>query len=165
MTTIAYRDRIMASDSCLTEGDEKENVRYIGEVDKLYRMPDGGILGLSGDAEASDVIAILARNEPCQRIVNRLAKVGCECEGLLVRPNGRMFWIATDNGDFAEFYEFRDRFAAVGSGKDWAYGAMEGHPDVSALQAVEAAARRHAFTRGPFFTMHLMDTPTRGTRK
>lgn len=153
MTTIAYRFGLMAADSCLTEGDE-HNTRYVGHVDKIFRLKDGSLFGGSGDAECQAIINILQSRAPDEKKAGLLAQVDCECECLLVRPDGRMFWIATDT-DYGEFTEFRDEFAAVGSGKDWAYGAMEVRPDVTALEAVQAASRRHAFSRAPFMTMEL----------
>lgn len=154
MTTIAFRDGLMASDSCLVCEDKAGNARYTGLVDKIYALKDGSLLGMSGDAEGQPVIDILESGATNEEMVGLLAEVDCVCECLLVRTDGKMFHLSVGE-EWAEFIEFRDKFAAVGTGRDFAYGAME--CDATALQAVQAASRRHPFTRPPFVVMTLKD--------
>lgn len=152
----------MVADSCLTEGKAPENTLYVGSVDKIFRLRDGSLIGLSGDAEGTEIVQIFDDNlDDPLAVLAGLTTVTCECRGLVVRPDGRMFWLATnDPGDeetsgYAEYMQFRDDFAAVGTGAWIAYGAMEGRKDVSAREAIEAACRRHPYTRPPILEMSL----------
>lgn len=153
MTTVAYRDNIMAGDSCLSTGDE--NTIYVGDVDKVFRLKDGSLFAASGDSECQQIMRVLESGAKDHKIPGLLAKIKSESECMLVRPDGRMYWIVVDDG-YGEFTEFKDQFCAIGSGKDFAYGAMEA--GASALEAVRCASRRHAFTRGPFMFMDLKST-------
>lgn len=162
MTTIAYRNGWMAADSMLTQGDENNTI-YVGDVDKIIRLDDGSLLGLSGDAEGQHVVNVLNDKRIGRKhIAASLAEIDSEVNALLVRPDGTMWWVATNGEGYAEYYQFRDRFAAIGTGKELAYGAMEVRDDVTALEAVQAAARRHAFTAGPFTAVEL-NPPKRGS--
>ncbi len=152
MTTIAYRAGLMASDSMLSESDA-DNGFVVGCVNKLYTLPDGSLLGLSGDAEADDVIEALAQVTDRDPVAADLAHVDAECEGILVKPDGRTFWLSTAEEGYAAMSLFIDKFAAVGTGKWIAYGAMEF--GASAEQAVECACRRHCFSRGPVQSKRL----------
>lgn len=49
MTTLAYRDGVFAADSRVVFG----GWRAAYEVEKLYRLPDGTVCGLSGDYSAA----------------------------------------------------------------------------------------------------------------
>lgn len=153
MTTIAYRDKMMAADSCLSSGEE--SMRYVGDVVKIFRLKDGSLFGASGDGECQAIINVLESGIPDHEIAATLAaEVQLECECILVRPDGRTFWIVTGDG-YGEFTNFNDKFCACGTGQDFAYGAME--HGATALEAVQCAAKRHNFTRGPFMSVSLMD--------
>lgn len=153
MTTIAFRDGIMAADSCLTEELEDDNAIYVGDVNKIYRLDDGSLLGMSGDAEGQCVLNIL--NDlaiPESLIADHLASLQHTRSCILVRPSGQLYWVGTGE-DSAAYTPFTDRFAAVGTGKQFAYGAME--HGATAYEAVDAACRRHAFTRPPIVLERL----------
>ncbi len=159
MTTIAYRAGTLASDSMLSCSDE-DNGYIVGCVEKIFTLSDGSLLGLSGDADAFDVIAALEGAVDRDPIANDLVNVGAECEGILVRPDGRTFWLDTAEEGYVSLSEFTDEFAAIGSGKLFAYGAMEF--GATAAQAVECACRRHCFSRGPVQIKHLRPTDADG---
>lgn len=150
MTTVAFRDGIMAGDSCLSTGDD--SVIYVGNVDKVFRLKDGSLFSASGDAECQPIINVLESGIQDSAIPGALAELKSESECMMVRPDGRLYWICVSEG-YGEFTEFKDEFCAIGTGKDFAYGAMEW--GASALDAVICASRRHAFTRGPFMSMSL----------
>jgi 20S proteasome alpha/beta subunit len=148
----------MATDSCLTEEVGDKHCFYAGDVQKIYRLKDKSLLGMSGDADAQAVMNLLEDDSiPDHKMTDALASLtGYECSCLLVRQSGQMFWVSTEE-DSAAFTPFSDEFAAVGSGKQFAYGAMEF--GATALEAVVAASRRDSFTRGPFIEVHLALTP------
>lgn len=155
MTTVAYRcdTREMAADTCLTEGDETSTM-YTGEVDKIFRLNDGSLLGMSGDSEAQHICNILNDPEiPEHEIAIALNEVASECSCLLVRPDGRMIYVSTNGEGWGEYTPFRDTMACVGTGKQFAYGAMEA--GASAQRAVEISCKRQAFTKPPIQVVQL----------
>lgn len=163
MTTVAFRDGIMAADSCLSEVDgEDNNTIFVGDVQKIYRLNDGSLIGMSGDAEGQCVLNLLNDKAIAEtKMADALASLIHVRSCLLVRPSGQMIWVSTGE-DSAAYTPFQDRFAAVGTGKQLAYGAME--RDATALQAVVAASRRHAYTRAPFVEVVLSLTPAEKRR-
>lgn len=137
MTTVVYRDGVMAADTQSTGA-------YHYRVSKLRRLPDGGLVGSSGST-----------NE-CQAVMDWMV-AGCEgkCPAmsgvnlLIVRSDGSI-WAA--DGTFNP-YRLRSKFAAIGSGATVAIGAVEA--GVTAIQAVRIAAKHDGGTSGPFHTLKL----------
>lgn len=147
MTTIAYRDGVMACDSCWTYG---------GTVDvlstKITRLSSGALLGQSGQNDARSVVALLDRvKTPAQMpTYEALLERRVLFLGLLVLPKGRMFKVATTHvpttmwddefdSDDVGIWELSGQFAAVGSGDSLALGAMAAGK--SARDAVAIACR------------------------
>lgn len=62
MTTIAYKDGIMASDSCWTGETDVQEVSAI----KIRRLPSGALMGFSGANDAREMEELLAKG-PCRR--------------------------------------------------------------------------------------------------
>ena len=137
MTTVVYRDGVMACDSQST-GSYHERVR------KIVRLSDGTMVGACG------------RTQRCQAVMDWLV---ADCDGkcppmsgvglLIAKPDGSI-WCADD--DFRP-YRLRQKFAAIGSGSAVAIGAMEA--GASALQAVKIAAKHDGGTSAPFKTLQL----------
>lgn len=136
MTTIAYKDGVMASDAALNSGDT-----CVGGVSKSARRDDGALCGGSGDT--SRIRAILtwflagedAKNKPDFGTDN-------DVQALIVRPDGAIEW--HDNIGFTSVVA---PFFAIGSGRDFALAAM--YCGASAERAVECAAVFDKHTSGP----------------
>lgn len=119
MTTIAFKDGIMAADSRCTD----ECAAFATKTRKIDRLPTGALLGRSGDADARDVVALLSkathRKLPSRK---ELAETRTEFKGIWALPNGRTFFIGvekTGDGDSSwtgELVEVEERMCAVGSG-------------------------------------------------
>jgi ATP-dependent protease HslVU (ClpYQ) peptidase subunit len=115
-------ERIMASDTLVTDGDLKS---YTAK--KIWRCKDGSLAGASGD------------NEGCMKFL-AWAKDGCkgkvkfkETRGVILTPKGEIrFFDGTPGYDVV-----RGAFFAIGSGADVAMGAY--HAGAAAAQCVEAA--------------------------
>jgi hypothetical protein len=155
MTTICYRvdTKEMAADTLLVQS-EGENTFYVGYADKIIRLKDGSLLGMSGDAEGQWIVNVLNNTAiPADKIVEELAELPCECSCLLVRPDGSMWWVSTSGDGFAEYYSFRDDFAAVGTGKQIAIGALAA--GMSAKRSVEIACERHCYSKPPIQVVKL----------
>lgn len=137
MTTIAYKDGVMAADTQAT-GDHHSRVR------KIERMADGTLVGACGAWRA------------CHAAIEWLR---CGQEGkppkmagawlLVVPPNGKVYYAEETWPPFPT----TSKLGAIGSGAPLAMGAMEA--GASALEAVRIAAKHDGNTSGPFHTLRL----------
>lgn len=149
MTTIAYRAGIMAADSAVFRGST-----VVDTMQKITRLPNGALLGCSGQRDLRDLADLLSHDEQPTRA--KLADLKAEYDALLARPDGRLFTIQTYRkydawaGHWAE--QVRG-FSAIGSGMDVAIGALA--VGSSAREAVLAACRHDAWTRPPVTTMRI----------
>jgi hypothetical protein len=131
MTTIAYRNGILAADSRVTVSSEAGGDRTF-QCEKLFRKmipgPDGTveevIFATAGDSTSGMVFVDWYGS-------GHEAPVTQWCRGM----------------------QIKDEFYAIGSGCKLALGAME--MGAGALKAVEIAGRRDPYTAGPFTTMRL----------
>lgn len=149
MTTVAYRDGVMAGDS----GNLFSNVMYRSAV-KVARGPNGSLHGVTGNAgDAGQYIAwVLAgmngdppKPEPTNREEGRSAFIA-----LVVPPTGNIvrLWTA---------YGWEDHhnvpFMAVGAGAEMAIGAMAA--GATAEQAVAICAEHSTYASHPIRTVSL----------
>lgn len=141
MTTIAYRDGIMAADSLATGGDVRR-----GEVAKLDTLADGTILGLTGSSGLAPLVcawlAAGAKWEDRPKLPD-----GLTIGGLLVRPGGTVFVISTN----FVLQQVTAEFHAQGSGNEIAIGAMA--MGATAEQDVAVAAKFDIYTGGAITTL------------
>jgi hypothetical protein len=123
VTTIAYRDGVMASDSLITT---ETGLRF-GECVKIGRAPDGTLAGASGPMRAMTLVLgwLQAGAEGNPPEIDGV-------DGLVVRPDGSMF-----SWDGTGLNAFHGKYAAVGSGGRIAFAAMAAGAD--AVRAVEIA--------------------------
>lgn len=164
MTCIAFRNGMMACDSCwATVGTQ--TVSAI----KIVRLSSGALLGSAGDNDAREMYALLDKVKSPDKLPTRkqLAETKLDYEGLLAFPKGGVWMIATgrhddagyplgEDGATASEYDYgcwqvtgMGGYAACGSGADYALCAMDAGPDVSARQAVEIACKRNLHCRAP----------------
>lgn len=145
MTTIAYRDGIMAADSGCFNDD-----LYEGEVDKIWTLQDGGFLGCCGEYGAILKVVdwLAAGGDPARK--PRLSR-DSEFAGLLVKSSGQVL-----------HYQLRLRplpitadFHAIGSGRKIAIGAMAA--DVTAERAVEIACHYDRMSMTPVRLQSFQD--------
>ena len=115
---------------------------------KVFRLKNGAILGLAGDADFRDMVALVGATTP-GKMPSRsaLAELKMSCFGVVVFPKGQVFLIESDHYEYDHEGEWGgqvvpiwDPFVAVGCGAQFAYGAME--VGASPVQAVRAACRR-----------------------
>lgn len=149
MTTIAYRDGIMAADS-LCSGN---NTRW-GELEKITRG-DGCIAGACGSATTAATFRHWVENI----LVSTEDPFGCdvadtEADGLLVTSDG-VIWCW---GGKPRMFRPDAPFTAIGSGAKIAIGAMA--MGASAAKAVEIAAQFDVYTGGRITTLSL-ESPSR----
>lgn len=145
MTTIVYRDGVLAADRRAYSGDRKP----VGTKTKIHRADDGTLWGVSTNCVGGDAM------------LKRWVDAGCPApssddlkpesfELLLVRPNGEVF-LANGNLDLtgpltADYY-------AAGSGDQYAMGALA--MGASAVDAVRIASGLDIWSGGGVDTLTL----------
>lgn len=139
MTTIVYRDNVLAADSLAFRGD----TRLPTEEVKLRRLSDGSVFALCGGA---------ARLLQMERWLNdnagEIDKIPIGNSTAVHLPLTGPLMVYEDGG----WYEHpRDQFAAFGGGFQFAYGAL--HLGASAEQAVGVASVYDAGTGGKVVSM------------
>lgn len=161
MTTIAYKDGVMACDSCWTYG---------GTIDvlatKISRLANGALLGQSGSNDGRYFEKLLGKvKSPASLPTHeQLREIRQDFLGLLVLPSGKIFKLSTTfitpenwncefDPDDVGLWEITGPFAAVGSGGDFAIVAME--CGKSAKEAVDIACRFDPNSRGPIHSLSL----------
>lgn len=144
MTTIVYRDGVMAADTAIFDRD-----CYCGEMIKIFRSPDGSLGGVAGCAGD---LAIFR-----DWFIQTYEGVGVphfkdeDSEGLIIRPDGSVLWV----GFGGKIVPVVAPYQAIGSGFRIAMGALAA--GVSASRAVEIAAGLDAHTRAPVIQLNLKD--------
>ncbi|MES9841207.1 MAG: hypothetical protein ABW134_11695 [Candidatus Thiodiazotropha endolucinida] len=135
MTTIAYKDGVIAYDSRVTQGQTITSDRS----SKLYRRNGVNffVSGLVGEQEEL-IKAYFAEDRTGFRIVDSHA---------IVDDNGKVFHFGNSRND-GYWKSPIDQYEcfAIGSGSDHALTAMD--LGCSAAEAVKMAAKRDAFTGG-----------------
>lgn len=142
MSTVTFRDGVMASDSCGAAG----GVRLFN-MNKMWRLPRGCLVGICGDADSEMLLRIIADGE--EGILgnvtlsrDELNDCGVAGEALVVTPTESVHYIQCGK-------KFCDHvlampanpsapYWAIGHGKEIALGAMAW--GASAEDAVECAA-------------------------
>jgi ATP-dependent protease HslVU (ClpYQ) peptidase subunit len=129
MTTVCFRDATMASDSKCTDGWGA----FTTKTRKIDRLASGALLGQAGDADAREIIKLLSAAKKPEDLPSRaeLAATKTDFDGILVFPSGEVFYIyvyVLDHGSEVEWtgqvLEVQEGMAAVGSGAQFALGAM-----------------------------------------
>jgi ATP-dependent protease HslVU (ClpYQ) peptidase subunit len=140
MTTIAYRDGVLASDSLVTLGNTKVHGRY----QKIRRL-GGYLIGTAGSVAA------------CQNFIDWV-KAGDdedpppkgEYSALVIDPKGRVREM--ENGNVLPVPRGA-RFFAIGSGAPYALAAM--YAGATATEAVKIAAKIDTSTGLPVKTLKI----------
>lgn len=143
MTTIVYRDGILASDRRAYAGDKKP----IGTKTKIHRLEDGTLWGVSSGNVGADAL------------LGRWLKGGCEVvessdlkpenfELIVIRPNGGIFYA---NGNLDLTGPLTAEYLAIGSGDHFAMGALA--MGASAEVAVQIASNLDIWSGGGVDTL------------
>lgn len=125
MTTAAIRAGVIAADRQL------DGWMHTG---KLFRLKCGSVLVGAGNYD--DVIEVVKWMNEGSKEDKKPNLDGKETEFLLLRRDGKAFWLTVP---FLRPVEVLDEFIAIGSGAQFALGAMAA--GASAKRAVEIACR------------------------
>lgn len=146
MTTIVYRDGVMAADRLITSNGIRR-----GHSKKIFKAANGALIGVSGSAGLAD------------RFVSWIGDGGREEERPRIPEGSDLFAIvAYPEGEVAVFSErlvpqvIEAPFAATGSGNEIALGAMA--MGASAERAVAVAIEFDAYSGGTIDTV-AFDAP------
>lgn len=143
MTTVAAKGGEMAADTQCT-GD------YILRLQKVFRLPDGGVVGIAGNPARGYAGAMwMVAGEQGEPPKMKGASL------LILRPDGSI-WVADD--EFPAF-PLLDKEAAIGSGAAAAMVAMRA--GASAGDAVKQVAKLDAYTSDPVQMLKIEPVPKR----
>jgi hypothetical protein len=157
VTTIAYKDGIMAADSGLY--DDSWGI-YYGEVDKIHILRDGSLLGLAGDGDNRALIALLDA-KGSGATPDDLIETGVDASGMLVEPDGSVFYVdvtiprTMKQRPSGSLVKVKHTHYAVGIGYQVAMGAMQAGK--SAEDAIKDTVPVNVFTRAPVHVVKLND--------
>lgn len=149
MTVIAYKDGIMAADTQVTVGTQ----RY--RVQKLVRLPCGGVAGAAGDSAAGQAALTWFKDGgslggPTEK--DALPDVD-GATVLIAKADGTR-WILVDR---FPAWEVLDPEVAIGCGSDGARERMVS--GASAVEACEAMCLRDAYCSSPIQSMAVEPLP------
>lgn len=139
MTTIAYKDGLLASDSRRTRG----NHIVPGTLAKIARVGACLCGGAGYTTHLLKVFEALGADEDMPEWGDG------ESEAILVEADGSVW---TYEGD-GVWIPFDGEFIAIGSGSEYAYGAMAAGAD--AREAVKIAKRFDSMSGGPVRVLRL----------
>lgn len=142
MTTFAYRDGVLASDSAVVCSGT-----YGGSTQKIFASKQGGLVAASGDLAALASFKKWVEEKHCK---GGVPEMSASYSALWIKPNGEVFIIELDAAVQVEV-----PFIAGGSGSDIAMGAMAA--GATAEQAVQIAAMFDTSTQLPVQVARLED--------
>lgn len=146
MTTIAYRDGIMAADSLVVSVSDVRR----GHGQKITRLKDGGLLGFCGGTGYQPLIVQWLNNGAEAKDRPVIDKEDGGVAGLLVRQDGATYTF----GNGLLFAEVEALYLAAGSGNELALGAMAA--GLSAENAVKIACQLDVFSGLPVRAVPLI---------
>lgn len=139
MTTIAYRDGVIAADSRTTFKSFVDS----DKVKKLFKLPDGAVVGLSGDW-AAGMRMLKALRKAVKDGTKELPSVRGKFHALLACPNGDAFFY--EDQDWTNLQEYKYDYYAIGSGVYYALSAMD--VGATATEAVAIGIKRDIYSGG-----------------
>ena len=153
MTSIAYRDGILAADSQTTVESEAGGARRF-RCEKLYRKTtkEGAEAIIATAGESAPALVFLDWYGTGKRPPPRLLEGNADFTCLVLRRDGLWEYDAWCRGD-----KVLEPFYAIGSGAKAALGAM--HMGASAEEAVRVACLIDPYSAPPIVTMSLSKDP------
>lgn len=158
MTTIAYKDGILAADSRETSGDDDDSGQLAAQCEKLFRVADC-VVALQGDTTAGMVwltwfrsvheTAAVLHHVP-DDLVERFLEHEADFTAVVLTPSGALY--IYDEWGLPQ--RITAPYYAVGSGAKVAYGAM--HAGAGAVAAVEAACAHDPYTSLPVHSSEII---------
>lgn len=149
MTTIVYRDGVMASDSRAWSGDKVP----IGFKQKIRRLDDGSLLGISSAKVGEPDMLLDAIKRIDGKVWEKPLDAEFDAAALLVRANGDVYYYS-GNKHFVG--PIRGPWIVIGSGEEYAIGALS--MGATAEQAVKVGIEHDPWSKGEIQTLRLKIT-------
>lgn len=143
MTTIAYRDGVIASDSRTTCKHHIDS----DTTKKLFKLPDGAVIGMAGAWDPGmDLFYALKKaiKDGADKKTKDLPIVRGKYQAIVVCPNGDTWF--NDMGSWTNLKEFDYEYYAIGSGTVAALSAMDA--GATAKEAVAVGIKRDMYSGG-----------------
>jgi hypothetical protein len=145
VTLIVYANKVMAADTSIWSGDI-----MVGEDEKIMRLPDGRLVGCTGQCAIIQPFMEWARSEFSVGAVHVPEGEHIEdFEAIVVNTDGSFYHY--DHKIRPEFH--RLPWIAIGTGVDFATGLLVA--GFSAKKVVEEAIKRVCFVGGKVTTVRL----------
>jgi 20S proteasome alpha/beta subunit len=129
MTTIAYREGILAGDTRVAYGQD-----VLDDMVKVHVLPDGSLFGGAGDVEDIKRLQKAMENGDDEPVLKNISAI-------MIKPNGQVW-----NYERSVWVRLRGQYFAIGSGAIAALSAMDAGAD--AIKAIKIAIRRNTGTGG-----------------
>lgn len=140
MTTLAYRDGELATDSRVTAGDMIISDRR----KKVHRLRDGSVVAWAGSVQQAELLLRAMRKNTAPPKIDEISALHLRADGSLWEYEGQA-WVKQDPG-----------YYATGSGSPYAFAAMDA--GASAKEAVRIAIKRDANSGGRVQALKLKDS-------
>lgn len=149
MTTIVYRDGVLAADSCATVSTEAGGSRKT-KCDKIFKkvLPNGETVLIGTAGESAPGLVFLDWYGTGKPAPTELLDGEADIDIIVVTKRGVFEFDKWCRGE-----KLKGRFFAIGSGAKAALGAL--HMGASAIAAVRIACKIDPYSTPPFVTMRL----------
>lgn len=138
MTTVAYRDGILAADTQITYGA----TLLQGSYQKIHKLSNGALYGFCGSLEAGEFMRRhLIQVGKGKGHLEDIDLRDENYEAIIVQPDGKTYFF-----EKRIWSRLKLPYVAMGTGKEHAFGAM--FVGASAKQAVKAAIKLDPNTGG-----------------
>lgn len=138
MTTVVFRDGVLASDSRVTVNDMVSTDKQT----KVHRLRDGRLYGWAGSVEDAERLRISLRKGEAPPRLDNISALLIDGDGVIHLYEGNI-WIEQKG----------EPYYAVGSGAPYALGAMDAGAD--AIAAAKIAIKRDVNSGGKVRSVKL----------
>lgn len=138
MTTIAYRDGVIAGDGRETAGEDGYSTIIIRDnAIKVYTLPDGRLFGGSRTSEDIAILYDALKDGVVKWPSPELGDINALC----IDTDGKIYFYEGNKWEHVD-----TEYYSVGSGSVFAFAAMDA--GASAVEAVEVGKKRDPFSGG-----------------
>jgi ATP-dependent protease HslVU (ClpYQ) peptidase subunit len=159
MTTIAYKDGVMASDSCVSGG----GVLW-AKINKVSVTSAGALVGFAGDADVREVLQMVDRIHSSDDLPSKreIAAVQTDFAMLIAFAPDDVWAIECDEIEgrfYGSVVTANLGYAAIGSGGKLATGALAA--GASAVDAVMIATEFDCYSKAPVYSVSFKKPATK----
>jgi hypothetical protein len=152
MTTIAYKDGVMASDSCISGGGT-----WRASVAKVGKTSTGALYGWAGEADIREALNLIDRIHTPDDLPSKreIAHTQTDFSLLIAFGPNEVYSIhcnECEDGRYQGYVNIANLgFASIGSGSEIATGALAA--GASAVDAVKIATEFDCYSKAPVYSI------------